>query len=49
MPQLRVKIVIDTDQLFWWAAKHRYALLTGALGLIMLVSGLRRWARAGGW
>ncbi len=33
----------------WWAAKHRYALLTGALGLIMLVSGLRRWARAGGW
>lgn len=23
MPQLRVKIVIDTDQLFWWAAKHR--------------------------
>ncbi len=33
----------------WWAAKHRYALLTGALGVIMLVSGLRRWARAGGW
>lgn len=23
MPQLRVKVVIDTDQLFWWAAKHR--------------------------
>lgn len=23
MPQLRVKIVIDTEQLFWWAAKHR--------------------------